>query len=251
MKSAVDYTPTLSWGLLLIGQPKTGKTTTALQFPGKKYVADCDNNLQGPIRWLKENAPDRLAEIHYDTINMDENGREVEPELRWTRLLQCLNTALKDPEMKTIIIDSLTFLSDYIVDHIVAAKPNTKEKYMTISDWQPYRNMLSKLIISMRNMKRLLIVTAHEEKVKDDLDGSITIRANIPSKLADNIGGFFSDVWRTEAEEREGKLECTIRSLPTPRIPALGTGLGLPKVWKFTAAEFQKHLYKYDQTPNK
>ena len=54
MKNSSDYKPNLSFGLFLMGPPKAGKTTLALQFPNP-YVADCDNNLSGPDEYLKAN----------------------------------------------------------------------------------------------------------------------------------------------------------------------------------------------------
>lgn len=245
MKSATEFKPTLNFGLLLQGQPKSRKTTTALEF-SRPYVADCDNNLSGPLRWFKENKPAKLAEIKYDTVNFYDDGKVVPEHERYKRLISLLAVAAAEPTIDTIIVDSLSSVSDYLIDHIVYLKPDGKEKFMTISDWSPFRNLISKLVVSLRNTKKLFIMTSHEETVKDDLTGAITIRTNMPSKLADNIGGFFSDVWRTEAEEVGGVMKFTVRAMPTGRLPGLGSSLGLPKEFVFDGDAFRtKYLEKY------
>jgi len=134
----------------------------------------------------------------------------------------------------------------------VAAKPGDREKHMTISDWQPFRSILSKAIVDIRAIGKttgkLFIMTAHDEVNKDDATGALLITPNIPSKLAGNIGGFFSDVWHSESsEEKDGTLTYKVRTMPRGMIPSLGNSLNLPKEMVFKWEEFSKHLYKYEQ----
>ena len=63
--------------LLVQGPPGTGKTTLACHLP-KVYIADCDLNLAGPLRWLREN--NGPMPVGYDIIDREhENGVEVDP----------------------------------------------------------------------------------------------------------------------------------------------------------------------------
>ena len=52
MKSSSDFLPRLPQSFLLIGPPGAGKTTVSLQLP-KPFILDCDDNINGPIRYLK------------------------------------------------------------------------------------------------------------------------------------------------------------------------------------------------------
>lgn len=247
MINAADYKPSLGFGLLLQGPPKSGKTTLALNFPGVG-CADCDNTLSGPVRWFKENRPEKLKDIWIQTINMTEDGKEVPDDQRWERLIKAINLFLAKPEVKTILIDGLSSVSQYLMDHIISKK-TSGEKRMTIADWVPFRELLSKLVVNTRATKRMVIVTAHEEVNKNDTDGSLLVTPNIPSKLAGSIGGFFSDVWRCEPGNAEGVY--VVRAQPKPLVPSLGNSLGLkPDVAKgfiFNWKEFEQLLYKYEK----
>lgn len=250
MTPASEFKPSLAFGLLLQGPPKSGKTTLACQFPDVG-VLDCDNNMAGAIRWLKENLPDQLNHIWIETVNIDEKGQEVPEHLRYERMVRLTAEFTKNPQIKTLLFDGLSSISTYLMDHIVANKPTSQEKKMTISDWIPFREMLSKLIIKTRATRRLVIMTAHDEVNKNDLDGSITITPNVPSKLAGTIGGFFSDVWHCEPGTVEGSY--VVRTTPKPTIPSLGNSLGITaekgKGFTFTWKDFEKILYKHEQKP--
>lgn len=243
MKSSTEYDPKLAWGLLLQGPPKTGKTRLALCFPNP-YILDCDNNLSGAVRSLRTEYPDKT--FKYDSLHEDDAGNPLPPEKLWDHGIQCLVAACKDTTIRTIIIDSLSSLCPALIDKIVASKAGTgRAEGMTISDWIPFRNMLSDLVTRLRRTKRYLIITSHEENVKDELSGMVITRTNMPSKLADSFGGFFSDVWRTEIDELGGKPIYTVRVSPTKRIPAIGNSLGLTPTngcFVFRWEDIAKHL---------
>jgi archaellum biogenesis ATPase FlaH len=247
MKSASEYSTSIGFGLLLHGPPKSGKTVLALQFP-KPYCLDCDNNLSGPFRWMKQFKPELIPCIRYDTVNVFDNGALVPESERWSRVVSLLNSAIKDPEIETIIIDSLSSISDYVQDFIIADKSGTGRdaSRMTISDWVPFRNMISKLVIGCRATGKLFIMTAHDEVNKNELDGSMMITVNMPSKLAGTLGGFFSDVWHTECEETAaGEVVFKVRVSPKPLIPSLGNSLCIPlKEFQFTWEGLKKYLLK-------
>lgn len=245
MKTASSYKPSHGFGLLLQGPPKSGKTTTALQFPAPGIV-DCDNNLAGPFRWLRHNRSKQFEDIRHDTVNVLPDGEECPSELRWTRMCEIINDILADNTRRTIILDSMSSIAVYLIEHIVANKPSSRDKNMTISDWVPFRNMLAKLVDSLRATRRIVIFTAHEEVNKNDLDGSLLVTVNIPSKLAGNIGGFFSDVWRCESEEVQGEVRFKIRAMPSPMVPSLGNSLGLPKEFYFNGDQLRDIIYRFD-----
>jgi len=251
VKTAETYKPSNGFGLLLESLPKAGKTTLALMFPDP-YIIDCDNNLSGALRWFKQNDPGKLSKIKYDTVNVLDDGTIVEDEKRWERVVDLATAALNDKTIRTIIVDSCTALSKYLEDFIVSRKGAGKKEGMTISDWIPFRNLLGKIVIDLRakSKGRIIIFTSHEEVVKDESTGVLHYRTNIPSKLADSFGGFFSDVWRCEVstDATTGVSTHSVRCAKSPVYPALGSSMGLPAIFKFTWPEFQKYLVKYDET---
>jgi hypothetical protein len=231
MRTNETYKSNQSFGLLLLGLPKSGKTNVAMCFPAP-YFADCDNNLSSAVRRF----PDK--KFWYDIINIDDQGKEVPKEKRWTRLTDNIKLAVADPNIKTIVIDSLSLVADYAIDHICHEQ---KIPVMRIQDWGSLKNLMTRFVTYLRSTGKMIIVTGHEKYDKDEVSGTILYRINFPGSLADNIGAFFSDVWRCECEEKGGKYVYTVRTMPTPRM-ALGNSLGLPATFEFTWDEIQKKL---------
>jgi hypothetical protein len=243
MKTSTEYQPNLSFGLLLKGAPKTGKTVVSLMFPNP-YIADCDNNLGGAVRLIRERFPDK--EFRYDTICVADNGTLVPEAARWSRLVSCCTAAAKDPWVKTIIVDSAATMSDMLIAHIINEKDSGKDKdKMTIGDWIPFRNMVTKFVTTFRSVGKFFIMTAHELAEKDDGTGQIIYKPHIPSKLQDNFGGFFSDEWLCVAETTGGEIRRTVKTAPDPRRP-LGSSLNLPLEFVFEWDKFAARLDKYN-----
>jgi hypothetical protein len=261
MKSSDLYEPNLSFGVLLQGPPKTGKTQLLLSMPSP-YIADCDNNLGGAVRFFRQHHPTK--KFFYDTINVADDSpfckdlglsldQSVPPEHRWNRLVICCKEAAKNPDIKTICVDSLSFVTDYLCDYIVSKKPASEERQMTIKDWVPYKNMLTKFVTTFRSVNKLFAMSCHEITEKDDGTGVIIYKPHMQSKLQDNFGGFFSDVWLTCCENIGGSFQYFVKTMPQTRR-ALGNSLGLPENFKFIMEDFQTHLNrnaKFDQkTPS-
>jgi hypothetical protein len=223
MKLNTTDKPKASFGLLLVGAPKSGKTSFALQFP-KPYIADCDNNISGPQRFLEEK--NLKPQFFYDVIDIDEQGKEVQPAQRWTRLTNGLKVAVASSDVETIIVDSLSKLSDNLVEHIMGFE---KIQQMRIQDWMSYQNLMKKLITYLRSSGKYVVFIAHEGVEKDELDGVLKYFVSLPSKLRDTIGGMFTDVWRAEYQPGAGGKEgqYTVRALSSARM-SLGNSLGLP-----------------------
>lgn len=243
MKSLSEYTLDESFGLLIEGPPKTGKTTLALQFEAP-FILDCSNNLSGAIRVLQKIPGYDISKVKFARPWLYDNGDVRPMENRWMAMLEQLNAAFRDKSIRTIIVDDIAVVSDWLIAFIVAEKPAGKKEGMTISDWTPYRALLSKMVTDARLIcrdQRYFIVTAHEEYAKDERLGTIYTRVNIPSKLADNFGGLFSDVWRTEVEDGDPP-KYIVRSQPSAAVPAIGNSLGLQKTFRFDWSTFQKYL---------
>jgi len=218
-----------------MGPPKAGKTTLALQFPAP-YVADCDNNLSGPTEWLKAN---NLPSFDYDVINIKDDGKETPTDMRWEALTKAAKEAVAHPKIRTIIIDGLSSVSDYLMEHIMRIEG---KKEMRIQDWIPFQFMMKKFVTYLRSSGKLIIFTAHERVEKDEVDGILKYYIHLPSQLRNNLGGFFSDVWRIESEKSgQDRYVYQIRTKPTVRF-ALGTSLiKLPTVLPASFTEIVKY----------
>ena len=248
MKSSTDFAPTTSFGLMLEGFPKSGKTSIALTFPGPLYILDLDNNLGGPVRRLNELG--KKPDFFYDQVSIDDKGLEVPQEKRWALLIENLKKAGSDPTIKTIVIDGLTMLDLYLQAHIVSKKDAGKEKQMTISDWIPYKELMARLITTFRGIGKNFILISHLMVEEDEMNKIKRYKPQMSSKLQDCIGGFFSDVWLVKMISDGPKTKIQVHASNDATYPGLGNSLGMPNGWqdwepeKFFTSTFTKGLEK-------
>lgn len=239
MPSLDLYEPNLNTGILLQGPPGSSKTTLALQFPNPGII-DCDNNLGGPVRWLRKNNPDQIPRIIYETVNIDDKGVLVEPRVRYDRFKTLVKAMVANPAVETIIIDSATYVSDYIQGDI-QRQNSRKENEFQQSDWLAYLWAWKNLCTQLRSVKgKLFILTAHERPEKDEVSGVIKYFIALPGQIRDIIGGLFSDVWHMEAEEVAGKHEFVVRTMPNGRYSLKNSFPGMPVKFKAEWKEIAK-----------
>lgn len=224
--------------LLIQGPPGSGKSTLACHFPGA-YIADCDINLAGPFRWLKAN--NGTMPVGYDIIDRDETGKEVNPADRYIRLAACLTAAAKDPAVQTIVIDSATKLSDYMLAEVLRQQ---NKKDMSIQMWGFYLALWKQFISQISAQRKHFVLICHERVEKDEIDQSLKYFVLIPGQMGNIIGSLFSDVWRCEVSGGQGinpTYNWNIRTMPDHRF-ALKNSLGLPPVMKFDWSKIEAKL---------
>lgn len=234
MKSSDQYKPTQSFGLIIVGAPGTGKTCLAAKFP-RPYYLDCDNNLNS----VRSVFPS--SKFLYDTIDVDDNGAQVAEEKRWVRLLDCTTTAAKSPDVETIILDSLTKASDYLVSFILD-KEKPKDGTMRIQDWGTFKVLMTRYLTKLRTTGKMIVVIAHEKYDKDEMSGVLQFKVTVPGQLGDHIGALFTDMWRCECKEaKPGEYSYFVRTKPTARI-SLKTSMPIAPTFEFSWETVKKYL---------
>ena len=120
MKKSKDYDPGLRTAILIVGDPGTRKTSLCLQFP-KPYIFDADNNLAGPARAYPDTAFsfDNGHVVSEDWVEKQlgvdyKEGDPIKAEHRYLWMAKCLNEASSSDEIETIVVDSLTSVSEYV-----------------------------------------------------------------------------------------------------------------------------------------
>ena len=242
--------------MLLIGPPLAGKTNTLFQFPDP-WIGDADDKMGNAVHRF----PGKT--FWFDQFNRkpvkDKEGKftgeyvKVEPELQWMYFNDCLNEALKSPLVRTIGLDSLSALTDMLIQHILKVSGSKLNlggiPMMEKSHWGPFRDIMKRTIMGIRSYGKNLVVVAHETVDKDDLTGAIMNRPLVPGELKSNLGGMFTDVWHQESREvpdpkNPGKLmrKYFVRTQPLANFP-LGTSLpDLPLEFEVTWPEIEKRL---------
>ena len=226
--------------LILQGEPKSGKTTLACQFP-KAYIIDCDVNLGGPLRFLKSKG--LPLPVGYDVLDKDESGADVAPILRYQRFQKLMTAAQANDAIGTIVIDSATSFQDVLLDETKRMQPSIKDGRQL---WGFFFTYGKELMARLRLFRKHIIFIAHE-KLDKLPDGGVVYPYRIawPGQLGLIMPSFFTDVWHTEVKQvgfpPAAKYEWRVQTMPTYQYK-LGNSLGLPDDFIFDWKTVQDKL---------
>lgn len=232
--SSDTYKVSNNLAILLVGPPKSGKTGIAAAFPAP-YFLEIDNNLDSAVRVLG------TKKFWYDLPTTTVKT----PDLVWKESLTCLKAAIANPEIKTIVIDSVSLLSEYmcawcISEHIRMGETDKGGKpitTMTIPDYGKLLTMFRGLIFDLRASGKYVVVTSHLQTIQDELTKVIHTSLAVPGQAKDSLGGLFTDVWGTTATPIPGtsKVQYELRTAPYGTLNSIGTSIrSLPAKIDFT-----------------
>jgi hypothetical protein len=250
MKTHTDYKPSNDFGLLLIGPPLSGKTTVAMQFP-RPYIISTDHKIKNAVERIPKGQP-----WYYDYVDIDDTGKPVDPINQWTRATDLLKKGCADPNVQTVIWDNLSDLSGILQTHIIA-NGGTKltvggEKVFEQQHWQPFKLLMQRSIAYARGSSKMFIVCCHESIERDEVTGMLIYQPLIPGQLKGQLGGFFTDVWRTEVEVVPNKPpRYYVRTVPTPRMSLGHSIAGLPPEFVFDWPTFSRLMSGSQKEPDK
>lgn len=218
-----------------------------MQFPGV-WIGNCDLNLTGPERHLR--TASKELTYYYDNIPLKDDDTQRPVHECLDELYKRSDEAAKNPDVKVLGYDSLTWINEYIIQKVLSAKgKNTTE--MEIRDWQPFKSKWLELLFShSRNSGKMVIMTVHELIIEEpdpkNLGKSIITgyKPSLNGSITDYFGAFFTDVWRCEARPAPmGKTEFYITTSRTTKSD-LKNSLGLPPEMKADYKLIETYLNK-------
>ena len=216
--------------ILLIGPPGGGKTTLAMQFPNVCFL-DCDRNLDGPDRFIRQK--NKELAYCYEPIVLDDDGNPVPVEKCFDRLVDKLTQLKTNKDVKTVVIDSLTMVNEFIIRKVLFEQG--KKTFMEPHFWAPFKSHFWDLLVGkIRGTGKTSICTVHEEMVMENDATKVMVTRiigfvpTVQGKIGDYFGAFFTDIWRcTSAPAPGGATEFNIWGTRTSQSD-LKSSIGLP-----------------------
>ena len=215
---------TESLAILIMGPPGGGKTTLGLQFPGVG-VLNCDRNLAGPVRYLKSKG--LYTPFKYETISAydddsdppHKSGEIVDIKFAWDRCREITRRFIKDPDIKVIMLDTLTYIDQALYSHACRVQNVTE---LGGFQWQPYKRELHTWIAEVKSSGKLLLVNCHERPIFKPLGQGVKsmdvvdkYEPTISTNISSYFGYFFSDMWRCSLQDQgAGIMKCILQTHP-------------------------------------
>lgn len=222
MQDSSSYKVSNSFALLLVGEPKTGKSNLAMSFPDP-YFLDFDDNLASAVR--------RISPSKKFFFTSRSSILSQPPEKVWDFIESEVKSAAINPQIKTLVLDSTTTLSGILRDYLltrlrmggVKLRTDTVDDQLRIADYGTVATFILRLVALFRSSGKFVIWTNHQRIEKDEITGALRYQLNIPGQLSSTLGGYFTDVWATTSTPQPGnKVKFAIRTKPTGTHISLG-----------------------------
>lgn len=179
--------------ILLRGAPGAHKTTLALQFPGV-CILDCDENMAAPEAYIR-NVLKKPIEYKYVRCRYDDKGVPLKKEDLWPRYVAGFNEAVADPDVRTIVTDSLTGLDQMLLRYVMDKQGLQDAAKLERQHWIPFRMAMQELSLRMRQTGKINVVCAHENSTTNKAGEVIKYDTALTTKLRENFGWIFTDIW--------------------------------------------------------
>ena len=197
IKKLVEYPDAKA--VLIHGQSGSGKTTLAATAPGPILFVDVEGGLTGLSR---------TDGIEFAVVRNIQDVRQVYTEL----------VAMKEMKYKTIIIDSMTMIGQWVIDEVKQGK----EKQLSMGEWGTVVERINALVKAFRDFplkKDVNLIMTSLTKEEQDED-QIYKRPDIVGKASSSISALVDAVLYTFTQSKDGKIQYKVLTKDTGKVAA-------------------------------
>jgi hypothetical protein len=209
--------------LLLWGPQKRKKTRLLLTAPKPVRVYDFDN---GALSLAAEAKPGEIQVVRFREAKADKIGhsqkRPTQKDL-FDAFITDFNSLYDLPAKDlpaTICYDSLTSLSDIVLEYVLAMNGRNDPQFQ---DWGQAIVKIEESIQSACSLAANFILIAHEQVQRDELTGSIRNDPMTIGKLSQKIAMYFDEVMYTDVVSVNNKNEVKLLTEPTGIVKTAGS----------------------------
>lgn len=166
--------------VLAVGPSGSGKTHFAGTFP-KPFFFDCDAGMLTL----------RGKHIEYDTF------------LEYEAFKKAADIVSEDPGYETIVVDSLTRLSDMLLERIQGLN-HSSGKTPTIPEYGMFFINMKRLLEEFLQLDKNVVFTAHEELMVDGITGAVEAVPLMMTKLRFRLANYFDEAYRLSVGRKKG-----------------------------------------------
>ena len=230
--SILDYMPS-AYKILVYGQSGTGKTEFAATWAEAGTLLYMDTS-QGMLTVKSSPRLTHKHNIFFNTIHDIADDPHIKRRIGWD-ILKSITESVRDTGKfgnctpKTLVLDDLTVGAEYALTCALQIHNKSPEAEVTQPDWGKQIALIRNLINSARSIKGVnFICLAHEQFVQDKLSGRTWCLPLVTGKYANQVAGYFDEVYHTKVESIGGKQQFIMDLRPSGLIGVAKSRFDLP-----------------------
>lgn len=190
--------------LLVYGDSGTGKTVLAASFAEQGPVEywDFDHKISSAANFY-HNKPEILKNIDvYQFAHLPKETRMSE----WQKRAHQIDTLVRAKQplpFKTLVLDSLTTFTQYMLENYITNNKSIKRPLEGINAMQDYQLLdkhLTQIISSLLALDCNVVMLGHLQTEKDEVSGLVSRRPLMAGKFADKLPIYFEEVYVSKVD---------------------------------------------------
>lgn len=191
--------------VLVYGPSGSGKTCFAAGFPTPIEIWDFDGKANSAAFYFK-NDPERLSNIEVLPFNKFPKETRIAEFEKRTHAIDKMVKEKKELPFKTLVIDSLTTLTNSIMDdYIYRSQMGIKRALAGVNCLQDYQLLdrhMTQLVSGLMSLDCNVVFIAHIGTEKDENMGTIIKQPLMPGKFAAKLPIYFEEVYVAKVNDK-------------------------------------------------